>query len=358
MPVSLINGATQIRDASVTAAKLAGSIALSQITGGTGLIKADGTVAFTADQSFGNFKGTNVADPTAAQDAVNLRTLQTFASGFGVTKRARVIATTNLALTGVQTIDSVAGTAGDLVWLNGQTTASQNGLWTMNAGAWTRPATWAAASSQKSSMLFIEQGTVFADTKWTVAADAIIVDTTSITAVQDISGGTYTAGNGISLTGNAFAVKLLSTGGISFDGSQNLQIALNGASLNLSASGLKVSDAGAAGQVMIGNAANAATFTALSGDIASITGAGVVTLASTVIKAANYVVNQVPTGTINGVNNTFTMADSPIAGKEMVYLNGQRMFPGAGNDYTVAAATITMLQIPLTGDRLTVDYLK
>jgi hypothetical protein len=358
MPVSLINGATQLRDASVTAAKLAGSIPDSALSNGANYVKRDGSVAFTADHNFGGFKGTNAADPTAAQDVVNLRTLQTFAAGFGVTKRARMLANSNIALTGTQTIDGVVGVAGDLVWLNAQTTGSQNGLWTMNAGAWTRPATWAAASSQKSSMLFIEQGTTFADTKWTVAADNITVDTTTVTAVQDTSGGTYTAGNGLSLTGNVFAVKLLSTGGISFDGSQNLQIALNGASLNVGASGLKVSDSTSNGQVMIGNASNAATFTTLSGDIASITGAGVVTLATTFAKKTDFINNETPTGTVNGVNAAFTLANTPAAGTLMLFLNGQLLEAGAGNDYTLTTNAVTMLQIPQTGDKLRATYFR
>jgi len=228
----------------------------------------------------------------------------------------------------------------------------------MNAGAWTRPTNWAAASTQKSFQLFIEEGTANHDTKWTVAADNIVVDTTAVTAVQDTSGGTYTNGNGLSLTGNVFAVKLLATGGISFDGSQNLQIALDGTNLSLSATGLKIANSGSAGQVMIGNGSNVAAFTTLSGDIATITGAGAVTLASTVVKAANYVVSEVPTGTINGVNASFVLAAAPIAGKEQVYLNGVRLERGAGNDYTISSATITMLNIPQTGDKIIVDYIK
>lgn len=361
MAQSLIRGSTQILDASITAAKLAGSIALSQITGGTGLIKADGTVAFTANQSMGNFVLSSVADAFAPQDAVNLRTAQALINGIAI-KSARAVATANIVLSGTQTIDGVALVAGNIVLLSGQTTPSQNGLWTVAAGAWTRPTSWAAASAQKSTMFFVEEGTTNHDTKWLTITDAITVDTTSVTITQDSSGTGYTNGNGLSLTGNVFAVKLLSTGGLTFDGGGNVQITPNGSSLNVSASGIKVTDSASVGQVMIGGVANAATFTTLTGDIATITSGGVVTLASTIGKpATNYVVNEVPTGAINGANATFTMAAAPLAGKEQVYLNGVRQFPGAGNDYTISGATITMLNVPQstgTPDRLTVDYWK
>ena len=40
-----------------------------------------------------------------------------------------------------------------------------------------------------------------------------------------------------------------------------------------------------------------------------------------------------------------------------LFLNGVLLTPGAGNDYTLSTATITMLLIPQTGDRLTADYM-
>jgi hypothetical protein len=364
MAATLIRGSTQILDGSIPLTKLAAgySIPTTNLAASADFILRTGTVPFTAAQSMGGFKLTSLADATAGTDGVNLQTLQAYASGFGVSKRARLLSTTNLALTGVQTIDSVAGASGDLVWLNAQTTASQNGLWTMLAGAWTRPVGWAAASTQMSSLLFIAQGTVYADTKWTIAADSIVVDTTAITAVQDTTGAAYTADGtkGVLLTGSAFSVKLLSTGGLSFDGSGNTQVLLDGASLSTSATGIKIAN-GTAGSILMANATGLATYTAVSGD-ATISNTGVVTVAATgaagFVKIGKEKFNAVPTGAINGVNATFTIVTTPVTATEAVYLNGQRMFPGAGNDYTISGTAITMLTIPVTGDRLVLDYLE
>lgn len=363
MAATLIRG-TQIQDGTVTLAKLVSgySIPTTNLANGVDFIQRGGSVAFTAAQSMGGFKLTSVADAVAAQDAVNLQTLQAYAAGFGVSKRARVIFTANVLLTGLQNTDGVTGVSGDIAWLNTQTVPAQNGLWTMLAGAWTRPVNWAAASTQKSCQLFIEEGTTYHDTKWTVAADAIVVDTTSITAVQDTTGSTYTADatKGMLLTGSAFSVKLISTGGLSFDGAGNAQIALNGSSLNLSASGLKITD-GAAGNLLMAGAGGAATYTAMSGD-ATISSAGVVAVLATgaagFVKIGKEKFNTTPTGTVNGVNAAFTLASTPVVGTEAVFLNGQRMFPGAGNDYTIAGTAVTMLVVPVTGDRITADYLE
>ena len=63
----------------------------------------------------------------------------------------------------------------------------------------------------------------------------------------------------------------------------------------------------------------------------------------------------VPTGTINGSNTVFTLANTPIVGTERVYLGGARQ-QGGGGDYTISGATITFNIAPPTGIILIVDY--
>ena len=73
---------------------------------------------------------------------------------------------------------------------------------------------------------------------------------------------------------------------------------------------------------------------------------------------SNFVDKETPSGTINGSNVTFTLANTPVAGSEHVYLNGILQEAGAGNDYTISGATITYLTAPLTGERLKASYRK
>jgi len=74
--------------------------------------------------------------------------------------------------------------------------------------------------------------------------------------------------------------------------------------------------------------------------------------------AGSLVINEVPTGDINGSNVTFTLANTPSpADSEQVYLNGIHQEPGGGNDYTISGDTITFSVAPETNDILLVSYL-
>lgn len=74
--------------------------------------------------------------------------------------------------------------------------------------------------------------------------------------------------------------------------------------------------------------------------------------------ASNFVDKEIPSGSINGANATFTLANTPTSGSEHVYLNGQLQESGAGNDYTISGAVITYLSAPLTGEKIRVSYRK
>jgi hypothetical protein len=97
-----------------------------------------------------------------------------------------VVATSNLTLSGAQTIDSVAGTAGTtLVLATAQSTASQNGPWLMQTGAWTRPA-WYPSGGTTQAFQFVavrvRLGTQYADSLWDITTSgAITIDTTATT---------------------------------------------------------------------------------------------------------------------------------------------------------------------------------
>jgi hypothetical protein len=73
---------------------------------------------------------------------------------------------------------------------------------------------------------------------------------------------------------------------------------------------------------------------------------------------SNFVDKETPSGTINGSNVTFTLANTPTAGSEHVFLNGELQDVGAGNDYTISGATLTLLTAPLAGEKLRVSYRK
>lgn len=71
---------------------------------------------------------------------------------------------------------------------------------------------------------------------------------------------------------------------------------------------------------------------------------------------ATFVTGETPTGTIDGVNDEFTLAHTPIAGSVAAYLNVGRQYEGAGADYTITGAVITFNNPPPVSSLLLVDY--
>ncbi len=170
--------------------------------------RLDQMAAPTADVSLNSRKITNLADGTNANDAVNFAQLQSVANGTDWKASVRVIATTNITLSGLQTIDSISVLANDRVAVTGQSTPSQNGIYVAGSGAWTR-ATDADGNSEVTPGMafFVEEGTVYADSQWRLTTNgAIVVGTTSLTFAQIGAGTTYTNGTGLSLAGNVFSI--------------------------------------------------------------------------------------------------------------------------------------------------------
>jgi len=65
--------------------------------------------------------------------------------------------------------------------------------------------------------------------------------------------------------------------------------------------------------------------------------------------------NEVPTGAINGVNQTYTLASTPLANSLKFSWNGQLLVDG-GVDYTRTGTTIVMVGTPQVGDTLLASY--
>lgn len=75
---------------------------------------------------------------------------------------------------------------------------------------------------------------------------------------------------------------------------------------------------------------------------------------STFVGSAAFVDGETPSGTVDGVNDTFTLANTPIVGSVKVYLNGIRM--QVTTDYTISGTTITFVTPPSILDIILCDY--
>lgn len=148
----------------------------------------------TADLNINSHKLTSVTDGTVDSDGATWGQVKNLISG---QRKAdvRMVATSNLALTGSTTIDGVSTANGDRVLAVGQTTASANGIYVVAAGAWSR-ATDADSAGEFAThwLVSVTEGTVKGNHVYMHSTDgAITLNTTTLTFV-DI--GPISAGNG------------------------------------------------------------------------------------------------------------------------------------------------------------------
>ena len=546
MATTQIRGNTQIIGLTIADAQVATAAAIALTKLAKVPITPDGATAFTAAQSMGSQKITNMADPTVSTDAATKNYVDNVAQGLSPKQSVRVLAASNVTQSGTQTIDSVALSAGDTVLCVGQTTGSQNGSWTVQSGAWTRTPDFADPNDAvRSPYWFVGEGTSYAGSGWVMTTPVpYTIGTTSLSFTQFTGAGEIIAGNGLQKAGNTLSINTavtvdlntaqtltnksiaatqltgtlpaaqfpaltgdvttpagsvattISGGAVTLAKMANLgpntvignatgssavpaavpmasaatpsTVAYRDANGNLAVNNINenaVTTATAAGTTtltaasapfqqftgsstqtvvfpnattlsvgwqfsvmnrssgavavqmnggtllqsmaggtfaiytLINNGTAAGTWdvsyvaaggggsvttvsvvtaNGFAGTVATPTTTPAITISTTVngllkgngttvvgatlgvdyIHPSGIITRETPTGTINGVNATFTLANTPVVNTECIYLNGLLLEPGAGADYTISGATITMLQVPQTGDRLKANYQK
>ena len=165
----------------------------------------------TSAFSFNSQNLTNLADPVNAQDAATKYYVDSVAQGLDV--KASCVATTtgNITLSGLATQAGGDWTstlsAGARILVKNQSAPAQNGIYVASSGAWARSSdanTWAQLVS---AFTFIEDGATEADTGWVCTVNAGgTLGTDPVTWVQFSGAGTYTAGTGLTLSGNEFSI--------------------------------------------------------------------------------------------------------------------------------------------------------
>lgn len=158
---------------------------------------------------------TNVGSPSAATDAANKAYVDNLVQGMSWKSAVRAATTANITLSAPQTVDGVSVIANDRVLVKNQSTASQNGIYIVNAGAWTRASDMDTAAEFVNATVYVSEGTTNADTAWTSTVNApVTVNTTNIPFAQVGGGQVYTAGNGIAINSNVVSVNPVASGGI------------------------------------------------------------------------------------------------------------------------------------------------
>ena len=217
-----------------------GSSQLYVPNGAIGPTQIDLTAAYTWTGSHDFTAGAvHVATPTSDTHAVNKAYADALFNGKRLKDPVKALEDGNLAsLSGLPSnIDGVVSWSdGDRVLLNGQTTASENGIWVVHTGLWTRPTDFDTGDEAAGASTWVNMGVTYGDTEWTCATDPPndIIDTDNLAFVQT-NAGSISAGVGLTKNGSTLNVGsgvVETRGGISFT-ADDIAVAPDGATLEV-----------------------------------------------------------------------------------------------------------------------------
>ena len=175
--------------------------------------RLDQMAAPTGALSMNSQRITNLADPTAAQDAATKAYIDAAISGLNWKDEVRVATaaagTLASSFAAGQVVDGVTLVTGDRILIKNQATGAENGIYVVAAsGAPTRATDSDSASKILSAAVFVMEGTASADTAWVMSTNApITLGTTALTFVKFAGGATGSVnkfaanvGDGVSTT--------------------------------------------------------------------------------------------------------------------------------------------------------------
>jgi hypothetical protein len=195
----------------------------------------------TADLNLNNYRITNLATPTLATDAATKNYVDEVAQGLNIHAASYAATTANLNATysngtsGVGatltnaganaafSVDSVSPSINARILVKNQTTTAQNGIYVLSTvGDGSTPWVLTRATDFDSAVemaggdfTFVDAGSTFANTGWVMVDEVNTVGTDPVVFQQFSGAGTYTASDGVLLTGTNFTGVVVASGGLS-----------------------------------------------------------------------------------------------------------------------------------------------
>lgn len=164
-----------------------------------------------ANLDLNSYKGVNAADPTSAQDVATKAYVDAVGNGLDPKPGVASVAVANVTLSGAQTIGGVSLSAGQLVLLTAQSSASQNGPWVVASGSWTRP-TWFTGTQHPGAYSLVEAGDYAGHGFIMTGTSDVTVDTTSQTWQEFTGAADITVVTPVVKTGNQLSLTTVPVG--------------------------------------------------------------------------------------------------------------------------------------------------
>jgi hypothetical protein len=156
-------------------------------------------VTTPAAGAFTSASATN--QPIGNNDLTTKLYVDSLALGISWKQPVNAATTTNITLSGAQTIDTVSVVAGDRVLVKNQTAPAENGIYLAAAGAWSRSPDANLWDELVSALVFVESGAQAGSAWYCPVQPGGTLGVTAITWNNFSVGGVYFAGTGLNLSG-------------------------------------------------------------------------------------------------------------------------------------------------------------
>lgn len=127
---------------------------------------------------------------------------------------ARAATTGNITLSGEQIVDGVSLVSGNRVLVKNQTTGSQNGVYFVSSGAWSRTLDFDGspdAGEVNGAAIFVTDGSTNGDTSWTQTATIVTIGVEEMEFAQISAAGAGAGADAGTLTGTVLAANVVSS---------------------------------------------------------------------------------------------------------------------------------------------------